>query len=287
MLAAQEPIQAVRYSPAYFGPNANPVPQFTDATIPQHTTFTLGANYFRGFEGDLTYNGHLTAEIPLLARRVSLKVWTPFMEYFEVPQDVVIKRDMNGNRTGVASIGDIYVQTRISILAEKTYLPAIILNSTLKTASSTPKEFVSRRYFDTPGYYFDIEVGKSLHINNTLLSELRLVADVGFLCWETTESTQNDALMYGIKIIAANRSAKLEASLSGYKGWIKNGDVPLVCSSKLIFSTSIPLTYFVEYHYGINNFPYHHGQVGVQIAVGFLTPRYNITTTNLSATSDQ
>jgi hypothetical protein len=265
---------AVRYSTAYFGPNANPVPPFADATIPQYTTLTLSANYFGGFDGDLTYNGHFAVEVPLFVRRVSLKVWTPFLEYFEVPQEVFIKRDMIGKRTGMAGIGDIYVQTRINILTEKTYLPAIVLNITLKTASTTSNEFAVRRYFDTPGYYFDVELGKSLHFNNTLLRELRLVADVGFLCWETTESTQNDAKMYGIKLIATNRFAKLEASLSGYKGWMNNGDMPLVFTSKLIFMASMPLTYFVEYQYGINDFPYRHVQVGAQFSIAFLTPRY-------------
>jgi hypothetical protein len=36
--------QPVSYSPAYFGPNANPVPEFSDASIPEQTTLQLAGN---------------------------------------------------------------------------------------------------------------------------------------------------------------------------------------------------------------------------------------------------
>lgn len=163
--------QNVKYSPAWFGPNANPVPEFTDARIPSKTTFQLMGDYYFGY-GDETINGSLKIEIPLLPKRVSFKIWTTLLEHYKVTEEISNKREMNGNTSGKAN-GDIYVQTRISILNESKKRPAIILNSTLKTASGT--NFNERRYFDTPGYYFDLEIGKSISINNASLNEIRFV----------------------------------------------------------------------------------------------------------------
>jgi hypothetical protein len=271
---AQITIERSRYSTRYFGPNANPVPLFSDATIPQYTTIEMSANYFYGFYGDHTYNGFLCAEIPFISNRLSLKVWTAFAEYFEMPPRVALYRStVNEQQSGIVPIGDVYVQTRIGILTEQKWRPAVVLNITLKTASPTAEDFAARRYFDTPGYYFDVEVGKSLHFNSRIINELRFAVDLGFLCWETTESTQNDAVMSGVKIIAANRLLRLESSLCGYKGWMKDGDNPLVFTTRLMTATT-PIAYFIEYQYGMRNFSYHHFQAGIQIPVKFLTPKY-------------
>ena len=189
--------QTVKYAPAWFGPNANPVPEFTDGRIPAKTTVSLMGDYYFGY-GDETKNGYFKIEIPLVSERVSFKVWSTVFEHYKVTPELNAHRQMNGNLTGKSN-GDFYVQTRISLLKEKKYAPAIILNSTLKTASGT--NFNKRRYFDTPGYYFDVEFAKSMHTKGKFINELRAVGNLGFLCWETTGSRQNDAPMYGAKII--------------------------------------------------------------------------------------
>ena len=260
--------QKVNYSPAYFGPNANPVPEFTDATIPAKTSLGLAEDFFFGF-GDNTVSAKLTIEVPLLPEYVSLKVWLNTLEFYRVSEEVRAKRNMpNGNLSGKAN-GDFYVQTRIRIFKEKTIVPSVILNSTLKTASGT--NFEERRYFDTPGYYFDVEFGKSIHTQNKLVSEIRGVANLGFLCWETTNSTQNDAPMYGGKLILSNKYIDFENSLSGYWGWMRNGDNPLIYSSKIGYKTN-HVNFHLMYQYGINDFPYHRIQAGFSIGLQKLTP---------------
>lgn len=268
----------VKYSPAWFGPNANPVPEFTDARIPAKTTISLMGDYYFGF-GDETNNGYFKIEIPLLTERVSFKIWTSLFEHYKVTNPVSLQRDMaNGTTTGKAS-GDFYVQTRIRLLNEKKYAPSIILNSTLKTASGT--NFNERRYFDTPGYYFDVEVGKSIYTKSRFISEIRGVANLGFLCWETTNSTQNDAPMYGAKISIGNPTWKLENTLSGYWGWMHTnshyspdyGDAPLVYATKFSLMGK-KINYFIQYQYGIKDFPYHQMRVGISFPIEILTPKY-------------
>lgn len=269
--------QNVRYSPAWFGPNANPVPEFTDARIPSKTTIQLMGDYYFGY-GDQTKNAYFKIEIPLLPNFVSFKIWTTLFEHYKVAQEVSNDRQMNENTTGKAN-GDFYVQTRISLLRENKKWPAIILNSTLKTASGT--NFKERRYFNTPGYYFDLEIGKSLAINSRVLNEIRFVGNLGFLCWETTNSAQNDAPMYGGKIITGNSKWQWENTLSGYYGWMHThsvhgsdyGDTPLVYATKLTLKHH-NIDYFTQYQYGIKDYPYHQLRVGVSFRLEKLTPRY-------------
>lgn len=269
--------QTVKYSPAWFGPNANPVPEFTDARIPAKTTISLMGDTYFGF-GDETQNGYFKIEIPLLPERISLKIWTSLFENYNVTTELSNLRGMNGVTSGTAA-GDFYVQTRIRLFNEKKYSPSVILNSTLKSASGT--NFQQRRYFDTPGYYFDLEIGKSFYINSKFISEIRAVANLGFLCWETTNSTQDDAPMYGAKIIVGNPNWKLENSVSGYWGWMHTnrnfgsdyGDAPLVYAAKLsILSKNID--YLAQYQYGIKDFPYHQIRIGVSFTLKKLTPKY-------------
>jgi len=271
--------QTVKYSTAWFGPNANPVPEFTDARIPAKTTISLMGDYYFGF-GDQTTNGYFKVEVPLLPERVSLKVWTSVFEHYETTSAVSLQRmALDGNTSGKAG-GDFYVQTRMLVLKETNKAPAIILNATIKTASGT--NFLQRRYFDTPGYYFDAEIGKSFYTKSKFITEIRAVANVGFLCWETTNSTQDDATMYGGKLIIGNSKWKLENTLSGYWGWMHTninfgadyGDAPTVYAAKFSIMSGY-MDYFAQYQYGIKDFPYHQIRVGISFPIEKLTPKYN------------
>jgi hypothetical protein len=259
--------QTVKYSTLWFGPNANPVPEFTDGAIPEKTTVSFMSDYYVG-KKDQTTNGFFRAEIPLLPKYVSLKVWSAFLEN-TVPGEDLTK-----------SNGDIYVQTRILLFREKKLMPNIILNSTLKTASGT--NFENKRYFDTPGYYFDLEFGKSFILTSNLLNEIRVVGNLGFMCWETSGSKQDDAPMYGIKMILAHKRLKLDNTLSGYCGWMHTskeygedyGDAPLVFATKLSYQQK-NAAYFIQYQKGILDFPYNQIRLGVTLSLSMLTPKYS------------
>ena len=237
------------------------------------------ADYYFGY-GDETKNGYFKIEIPLVSERVSFKIWSTVFEHYKVTPELSAYREMNGNLSGKSN-GDFYVQTRISLLKEKKTAPAIILNSTLKTASGT--NFNERRYFDTPGYYFDMEIAKSIYTKSKFINEIRAVGNLGFLCWETTGSSQNDAPMYGAKLIIGNKKWNLDNTISGYWGWIHTnkklsplgdyGDAPLVYSSKITFKSEY-MDYFAQYQYGINDFPYHQIRLGISFPVEKLTPKF-------------
>ncbi len=95
--------QTVNYSPEYFGPNALPVPEFTDATIAEYTTASVSWNYYSGF-GDRTLNPYLKAEIPLIRKKVSFKIWGTAAERYFTSTEITDKResteeDLSGSAT--------------------------------------------------------------------------------------------------------------------------------------------------------------------------------------------
>jgi len=270
--------QTVRYSPAWFGPNANPVPEFSDGTIAKYTKIDAMADYYFGF-GDETRNLYIKAEIPLVSERVSFKFWSTFFERYNVTPELSAARNMQDGNTSGRANGDLYVQTRISLANEKKILPAIIFNTTLKTSSGTADEY--KRYFDTMGYAFDFEFAKSFHTNAKFINTFRIIANAGFLCWETTNSTQNDAVMYGIKFIFGAQKWNIDQTFAGYTGWMARhpnygadyGDAPIVYALKFNLQPK-KVNYFVQYQYGLRDFPYHQMRLGVNFNLEKLTPKF-------------
>ena len=108
--------QTVKYSTAWFGPNANPVPEFTDARIPTKTTISLMGDYYFGY-GDQTKNGYVKVEIPLVSERVSLKIWSTVLEHYNTTEEIMQLR--GSTATSGSENGDLYVQTRISLFSEQ------------------------------------------------------------------------------------------------------------------------------------------------------------------------
>ncbi|WP_379967007.1 hypothetical protein [Epilithonimonas sp. UC225_85] len=278
VIYSQPPIPPlVHHTTNWFGPNANPVPEFTNATIPEKTIFTVFGDYYYGY-GDKTQSITAKIEVPLISNKVSVKAWIVPFEKYNVTDEVFKRRNMLVEKSGTAS-GDLYVQTRVSLISEKKYRPAIIFNATLKTASGS--NFKDRRFFNTAGYYFDTEIGKSLHVNNPILKEIRLVGNLGFFSWDVQTpglNVQDDAIMYGAKLILRNDKVGWENTYSGYSGWLRRvpdyGDKPVVFASKLNYYDK-NFTAFVQYQHGIRYFPFDQIRVGADIPLAFLTPHFS------------
>lgn len=273
LVATSAAAQQVDYSPAFFGPHALAVPEVSDGRIPEHTRAGLSTDYSFGY-GDRTLGIRLDAEIPLVPHHVSFKLWYDLYEFYSLSPALCAGRgitpDSPEGKKGRGA-GDVYVQTRMSILGERPNRPQIILSATIKTASGGA--FRERRFYDTPGYYFDFEIAKSFLFRSEAVNELRLVAQGGFLCWETSGSRQNDAPMYGLNVILANRWVSLENQIGGYCGWMNNGDRPLTFRTKLTYKHKFADLFF-QYQYGIVDFPYHQIRFGCSFSIAKLTPKY-------------
>lgn len=259
----------IHHTTNYFGPNANPVPDFTDARIPESTQLSIYGDYYFG-HGDKTISNLKKIEIPIISEKVSVKIWKVLLEKYSVTDEVKNRRGMQKNK-GIAT-GDVYIQTRIKLLSEKEKLPCIILNSTLKTASGS--DFKNRRFFNTAGYYFDLEMGKSFMFENSFIKELRVVSDLGFYSWDIQTpnlNVQDDAVMYGFKAVLKHKSIIWENTFSGYTGWIKRA---IVFASKIGVETKNKTVWFLQYQHGIRYFPFEQLRIGVQLPLKKLTPHF-------------
>lgn len=135
-------------------------------------------------------------------------------------------------------------------------------------------------FFNTAGYYFDVEMARSFRMES-FIDEVRVVTDFGFYSWDVQTpnlNVQDDAIMYGAKLILKHKNISWENTFSGYNGWITRvedyGDRPMIVASKLNLQTESGTTWFLQFQHGIRYFPYEQVRIGVQLPLKKLTPKF-------------
>ncbi len=266
--------QDIRYTTQWFGVNANPVPSLQGALIADSPNISNNI-FFTTNPEDKTESIYLDVEIPIISQAVSLRVYGCLLEHYTVSSYLGQQRGMDMSKLSGIEGGDYYIQTRIRLLSEnRHWRPNMILHSTLKTASAD--KVSTRRYFDTPGYFFHLEAGKEL-LTKTETSPLRLrvVLMLGFMCWETSGSLQNDAYMYGLQLIMSAKSFSLSSEISGYSGWMSNrygptyGDKPIVSRFALRYKLSERIQLTMGYEQGIRHFPHNQLHTGIKYIIPY------------------
>lgn len=251
--------QTIRYSPMWFGPYAQPIPQLREAEIssmPVADAIALTSIS----RVDRSLASYLDVEVPFLSKAASIRLYGYLLDAYDVSPEVAALRGMEGGLRG-AEVGDLYLQTRIRVLREGDNIrPNLILNITLKTAS--PRSVVSRRSFDTPGYYFHLEGGKDFSMRGSFIHTLRLNMMAGFMCWETGGSLQNDAYLYGLSLTAKSKKLSATMELSGYTGWMHfrygedYGDRPVSVRGTISYGLSSRLSLQARYEHGLRDYPH-------------------------------
>jgi hypothetical protein len=213
-------------SPAYFGPNALPVPELRNGVPDSLFTFeaAAGGHWSRG---DKTVDSRLRLLAPFCDGRVAVEAAVVPLEFYTmdtVTRDLRAARDRDGK--GHAG-GDIYFSTIVSLLKNHNRWPDLAFEAGLRTASGT--RLGAARYTDAPGYYFDISAGKDISAGSKLT--VRPSAMLGFYSFQTfdVQQLQNDCLLYGAGFDLKSQHYCWSVQLAGYSGYKKNGDQPLVC----------------------------------------------------------
>lgn len=258
--------QSTHIAPLYFGPNAFPIPDLLDGRTQSTLRLELaGDGYWSYRQFNRTADLFARVSIPLFTDRVNLTFWMPIIEWYE--QD-------NARSHGA---GDVYLPTDVAILKNIIEAPQIALRVAMKTASGG--DFDKMRHYDSPGYFFDISLGKSIYVGRNKSSsvlykeekdvELRLSGSVGFLCWQTDNGRQNDAVSYGVQLLVKAQHISLKETFSGYKGWEQDGDRPM--SIKTQVSGHLKgFEPYVVYQYGIKDYPFHQVRVGLAYHIHIL-----------------
>ena len=262
-----------RISPYYFGPNAFPVPDMLDGRVSSELHIELLGDYFHGERGDHTEDVVLKVNVPLWTKRANLTLWMPVMEWYKNTDENIrvcrIEDEHKADAKKGCLSGDVFVTTDLQLMTERRYRPDWTLRAALKTASGG--EFYHARYYDGPGYFFDTSLAKSFSLGRGVWNhQLRVVGSTGFLCWQTDNGRQNDAVQYGVMLKWENRHFSLAQSFSGYNGWEHNAskggefahDRPMVLKTN--FSYRIKnWEILAAYQYGVRDYPYQQGRLGV------------------------
>lgn len=271
-LVAQTEIEKPNFSvpslvaPAYFGPNAFPVPDMTDGTVSPVFKVELYGDGFTSTKGyslkeDLTMDIFAKATIPLFTNRVNLVIWMPIVEYYKSGPRVNAERRISNPNTWKSGIdtGDAYVSTDILLLEEDKNFIGMVLRTALKSASGN--SFSTARVYDSPGYFFDVSVGRNVYASLNGKTTLRMAVSAGFLCWQTDNGRQNDAVMYGMCTTLSTGQVSLRADYGGYVGWEGYGDMPMTLKTKLSYAIR-DFSVDVMYQVGFIHWPFHQLRFG-------------------------
>ena len=155
-------------APAFFGPNAFPVPDMSDGRLSSDLKLEF---YGDGFlcqmtsdpTDDITLDIFAKATVPLFSDRVNLVIWMPVVEWFRsAPVVNYLRRidDPYQTLTGIDS-GDAYVSTDILLIDEARRGIGLVLRAALKSASGN--SYSTARVYDAPGYFFDIAAGRDIY----------------------------------------------------------------------------------------------------------------------------
>ncbi len=249
-------------APDYFGPNAFPIPDMLDGTTISNFKAEISTDYFAGHRGDKTYDVAFKFIAPLYSDRVNMTLWVSAITEWYTMSEESFAHSRLGDEIAMSGqeFGDAYLSTDIHLLKQTHSRPDVTLRIALKTALGYG--FFKARYYDTPGYFFDTSIAKSIEMQSCALREIRFAVSGGFLCWQTDNGRQNDAIMYGVQLKLRGDRYSFSQTFGGYSGWENAGDRPMSIKSELrILCGKIePLAYF---QYGIKDYPYTQIKLGV------------------------
>lgn len=252
-------------APGYFGPNAFQVPEMNDGTVFKRFHLEVAGDYFSGHlvpgATDRTADIYLKCHIPLFSERVNLSAWWAVHEWWDADDAVAAARRIDKSLAGRGhDSGPAYISVDILLLTEGQYRPSIVLRSVLRTATEDAS-FASARSYDAPGYYFDIAAGKDF-------GPFRISVSTGFLCWQTDNGRQNDAIMFGAAASCRLPWAVLSAQYGGYWGWERDGDFPRTIRARIDVGPSQWLVRpFFQYQHGFHDWPFDQFRVGAALTL--------------------
>lgn len=266
---------ASKIAPAYFGPNAFPVPDMLDGRTSSELKLELYGDCFLGtttgrVSDDVTGDLFAKLTIPLFTHKANLTVWMPIFEYFYTSPEVNRMRRLPAPYDkeplrGMDS-GDVYVSADIRILSQERHHLDMAFRAALKTASAN--EYAKGRAYDSPGYFFDLSLGRGFQLGKE--SNLRLALSTGFLCWQTDNGRQNDAVMYGALLAYTYKKFSIDTCFGGYSGWERDGDRPMTLKTNLSYHIG-DFSVRVGHQVGFMDWPYHQIRVGASYKFNVLS----------------
>jgi hypothetical protein len=239
-------------TPGYLGPNALPVPDVKKGVVPSGKSIELGFD-FHFQQGDPTQDIFAKYYQSFADNKIAIELYSVLVEYYNMSdfiRDERVARDFDGK--GLA-VGDLYFSTLIQLVKGKKF-PDTMVRMAGRTSSGDPLE--GARFSDSPGYFFDFSFSKEYSGRNEKMSFLPF-ASFGFYSWQTNDdmNLQNDSYMYGAGVDLKWSRWSVSNSLSGYSGYKKERDRPMVYTFDLN-RTLKKHTLRLQYLYGLRDWNY-------------------------------
>ncbi|MFA5329596.1 MAG: hypothetical protein WC384_17515 [Prolixibacteraceae bacterium] len=242
----------IHITPGYLGPNALPVPDVKKGVVSAGSNLEISMDYhFR--TGDPTQNIFGKYYRSFANNTIAIELYGVLIEHYAMStaiRDERIARDFDGK--GIAN-GDLYFSTLIQLVRGHKF-PDTMFRIAGRTASGNRLE--AARYSDSPGYFFDFSFSKEYPAKNEKMSFMPF-ASFGFYSWQTNDelNLQNDAFMYGLGGDLKWSRWTVSNSLSGYSGYKKERDNPMVYTFDLTHSLKHNAVRF-QYLCGIRDWTY-------------------------------
>ena len=253
-----------KIAPEYFGPNAFPVPEMSDGRTSARWKAEIYADHFFStrydWHEDYTTDIFARLTIPLFSPRVNLVIWGPLYEFFHSGSAVNEYRRL-AFKEGVDyhTSGDLYVSVDFQPLIQEKHGVDMTVRSVLKSASGDRYEYA--RYYDSPGYFFDAAFGRGFLLADGDVT-LRVALSGGFLCWQTDNGRQNDAVMYGALASLTAGRFSFRTQYGGYVGWEQDGDAPMTLRADVGWAFG-DLSVNAGYQVGFSDWPFHQIRMGL------------------------
>ncbi len=256
-------------APGYFGPNAFPVPEMSDGRTSACWKMEMYADHFFStlydWHEDYTTDLYARLTVPLFSPRVNLVVWGTLYEFFHSGSAVNKFRRLSFKEdVDYHTPGDLYVSVDFQPLLQEKHGVDMTVRSVLKTASGDRYEYA--RYYDSPGYFFDASFGRGFLLADGDVA-FRVALSGGFLCWQTDNGRQNDAVMYGALASLAAGHFSLRMQYGGYVGWEQDGDAPMTLRADAGWNFG-DFSVNAGYQVGFADWPFH--QIRLGLAYSFL-----------------
>ena len=236
----------------------------SDGTTSARWKAELYSEHFFGTLGergdDYTTDIYARLTVPLFSPRVNLVIYGPLYEFFHSGPSVhPLRRLPYKEDVDYHTPGDIYISTEIQALLQERHGLDMALRAVLKTATGDRYEYA--RYYDSPGYFFDAAFARSFAVSD--LISFRVALSSGFLCWQTDNGRQNDAVMYGASACVNVGSVMLEAQYGGYVGWEQDGDAPMSMRVDAAWAIG-DFSLKAGWHMGFHDWPFHQLRFGLE-----------------------
>jgi hypothetical protein len=258
------PLNYIKRTPGFLGPNALPVPELNDTKINFRTYVYTGAR-LQFSQNEKVVNPEIGIYFPVQKNRIALSFYSRLFEFYETDS---ILRDVRFAKDSVSkgvSKSESFLQARARVWENFYFFPDFSIEFGLKL--NTGKNLENARHTNAPGYWFLGNFAKDIY--NKEKFNVRVISMLGGFIWQAGDNQQNDSWMYGIGVQIKKNATTFLADASGYRGYRNNGDRPFVTRIKLEQEQN-KLSYFFNYQKGWSDFISNGFFVGIKYKINWI-----------------